>query len=138
MVTLGLPQSMQDGARTPIDQLHVVIEELEAEIKANQAIYEDLVQEIKAKLQKRIREVKEQVKIQPFADLQAAILAADQKVKDFKVKLDSADTANELLSSKVEALEAQNLQLQESQNEAQNRLGLVQAQSDAQKEQIEE
>jgi hypothetical protein len=50
MVTLGLPQSMQDGARTPIDQLHVVIEELEAEIKANQAIYEDLVQEIKAKL----------------------------------------------------------------------------------------
>ena len=63
MVTLGLPQSMQDGPKDTIDKLRVVIEKLEAESQANQAVYEDLVQETKAKLLQRIRGVKEQVKI---------------------------------------------------------------------------
>jgi len=70
-----------------------------------------MVQEMKAKLEQRIREVKDQVKIQPFADLQAASLATDQKVQALAEKLDSADAADELLSSKIKALEAQNLQL---------------------------
>jgi len=46
-----------------IDNLRREIENLEAESQANQAIYQDLVQEIKAKLEQRIREVKERVKI---------------------------------------------------------------------------
>ncbi len=50
-------------------------------------------------------------------------------------KLESADATNELLSSKVEALEAKNIQLWD---EAKNRIGLIKAQSDVQNEQIEE
>jgi hypothetical protein len=50
MITLGLPQSMQEGSKTMIDQLCIVIKKLEAESQANQAVYEDLVQEIKAKI----------------------------------------------------------------------------------------
>ncbi len=80
MVTFGMPQSIQDGTKNTIDHLRVVIENLEAESQANQAVYEDLVAEMKAKLEQRIREVKERVKISPFADLQAASLATDQKV----------------------------------------------------------
>jgi len=53
---------------------------------------------MKAKLEQRIREVKEKAKIQPFADIQAASLAADQKVLALTEKLDRADAANELLS----------------------------------------
>jgi len=46
-----------------------------------EAVYEDLVQEMKAKRDQRIREVKERVKIWPFADLQAACLATDLRVQ---------------------------------------------------------
>ena len=42
-------------------------------------------------------------------------MATDQKVQALAEKLDSADAANELLSSRVEALSAQ---LEASQNEA--------------------
>ena len=61
--------------------MRLEIEILEAESQANQDVFEDMVQEIVAKLEQRIREVKERVKIQPFADLQAASLATDQKVQ---------------------------------------------------------
>jgi len=105
MISLGMPQSVRDGFKTAVDELRFKIENLEAESRANQAVYEDLVQEMKAKLEQRIREVKQRAKIQPFADLQAT----DQKVQALADKLDSADAANKLLSSKVEALEAQNL-----------------------------
>ena len=84
MVAFGDDQSMQEGTKTTIDKLRVVLENLDAENQANQAIYEDLVQEIKAKLEQRIKEVKERVKIQPFADLQAANMATDQKVKELE------------------------------------------------------
>jgi len=99
MISLGKSQSAQANIKSAIDELRLEVENLEAENHANQAVYEDLVAEMKAKLEQRIREVKERVKIQPFADLQVASLATDQKVKA----------------------------LTESRNDAQNRLGLVQA-----------
>jgi ABC-type uncharacterized transport system ATPase subunit len=80
MISLGMPQSVRDGIKTVIDDLRLKIENLEAESQVNQSVYEDLVTEMKAKLEQRIREVKERVKISPFADLQAASLATDQKV----------------------------------------------------------
>jgi hypothetical protein len=58
-----MPQSVRDGFKTAVDELRLKIENLEAESQANQAVYEDLVQEMKAKLEQRIREVKERVKI---------------------------------------------------------------------------
>ena len=63
MKSLGLPQSAQNGFKTAVDDLRLQIETLEAESQVNQAVYEDLVQEMKAKLEQRIREVKERVKI---------------------------------------------------------------------------
>ena len=80
MISLGMPQSVRDGIKTVIDDMRLKIENLEAESQVNQSVYEDLVTEMKAKLEQRIREVKERVKISPFADLQAASLATDQKV----------------------------------------------------------
>ena len=111
MKGLGLPQSAQNGIKTVVNEMRLEIEILEAESQANQDVFEDMVQEIVAKLEQRIREVKERVKIQPFADLQAASLVTDQKVQALAEKLDSADAADKLLSSKIKALEAQNLQL---------------------------
>ncbi len=63
MISLGLPQSAQNGIKTAVDDLRLKIETLEAESQVNQAVYKDLVQEMKAKLEQRIREVKAQVKI---------------------------------------------------------------------------
>jgi len=63
MVNFGDDPSMLEGTKTTIEKLRVVIEKLEAESQANQAVYEDIVQEMKAKLEQRIREVKERVKI---------------------------------------------------------------------------
>ena len=62
-ISLDLPQSAQTVIKTAIDDSRLEIETLEAENHANQAVYEDLVQEMKAKLEQRIREVKERVKI---------------------------------------------------------------------------
>jgi hypothetical protein len=59
MIEYGKSKSMQAGARTVIDELRLDIENLEAEDQANQAVYEDMVQEMKAKLEQRIKEVKE-------------------------------------------------------------------------------
>ncbi len=63
MKSHGLPQSTQNAIKTAVDDLRLQIETLEAESQVNQAVYEDLVQEMKAKLEQRIREVKERVKI---------------------------------------------------------------------------
>ena len=63
MISLGLPESAQSGIKTAIDDSRLEIETLEAESQVNEAVYEDLVQEMKAKLEQRIREVKERVKI---------------------------------------------------------------------------
>ncbi len=63
MVTFGDDQSMQEGMKSMIDKLRVVIENLEADLNANQAVYEDFVYEMKAKLEQRIKEVKDRVKI---------------------------------------------------------------------------
>ncbi len=93
--------------KTAIDELCVKIENMEAENRDNQVVYEDLVQEFKAKLEQRIKEVKKRVKIKPFSDLQAANQATDQKVKALEEKLEGFEAANGLLSSRVEALEAQ-------------------------------
>ena len=44
-------QSVRDGMKTVIDDLRLKIESLEAESQVNQAVYEDLVAEMKAKLE---------------------------------------------------------------------------------------
>ena len=119
MIQFGKSQSMQAGVIAMIEELRLDAENLEAQTRINQSAYDDLVQEIKARLEQRIKEVKDKVQIQPFADLQAANLATDQKVKALEQKAvifekenDDAKLANEQLSSKIEALAAQNLQLE--------------------------
>ena len=57
MIKLGKPESKQAGTKSTIDELRLDIENLEAENQSNQAVYEDLVQEMKAKLEQRIKEV---------------------------------------------------------------------------------
>ena len=54
MIKYGKSESMQAGVKTVINDLHLDIEKLEAENQAIQAIYEDLVQEMKAKIEQRI------------------------------------------------------------------------------------
>jgi len=58
--------SIQAGERTVIIELSIDIKNLEAEEHTNQAVFEYMVQEIKEKLEPRIREVKEWVKICPL------------------------------------------------------------------------
>ena len=125
--TLGNFPSALAGMKTAIDELCVKIKNMEAENRDNQVVYEDLVQEFKAKLEQRIKEVKKRVKIKPFSDLQAANQATDQKVKALEEKLEGFVDANGLLSSRVEALEAQIIQIEESRNETKNQLESVQA-----------
>jgi len=51
-----------EGIKITIDKLRVAIEKLETESQANQAVKEDLVQEMKAKLEQIMKEVKDRVK----------------------------------------------------------------------------
>jgi hypothetical protein len=83
----GKYQSSQAGLMAAIDDMHLDIKNLEAQTQANQGIYDDMVQEIKAKLEQRIKEVKEGAKILGFVDLEAANLATDLKVKALEEKL---------------------------------------------------
>ena len=91
MIKSGKSQSMQAGMTTIIEELRSDIEKIEAQSQLKKAIYDDLVQEVKVKLEQRIKEVKDGLEIQPFVDLQAANLATDRKVKALEV-------ANELLN----------------------------------------
>ena len=54
MIKFGKDKDMQDGAKTMIDKLCLDIEKLEAQNKTNQAVYKNLMQEMKAKLEQRI------------------------------------------------------------------------------------
>ena len=63
MVKSGKSQSMQASTRTVIGELRNDIECLEAQTHIYQSVYDDLVQEIKAKLEQRIKEVKDGVYI---------------------------------------------------------------------------
>ncbi len=81
---------MQAGMTAMIDQLRLNIAELEAETRQNQAVHNDLVKEILAEIAQRVKEVKSGAEILPFADLEAANLATEQKVKALEEKLDSA------------------------------------------------
>jgi hypothetical protein len=76
---------MQASMTITIEELRSDIEKIEAQTRLNQAIYDDLVLEITAKLEQRLQEVKDKVQVKPFADLQAANLATDQKVKALEV-----------------------------------------------------
>jgi hypothetical protein len=109
MVKSGKNQSRQAGLMAMIDDMRLDIKQLEAQTLSNQGIYDDMAQEIKAKLEQRIKEVKEGARILVSADLQAANLASDQKFKALEVKVDDA---NEQLNRKIEALETQNQQLE--------------------------
>jgi len=80
-------------------------------------IYYELVIEFKEKLEQRLKEVKEKVKVKPFADLQAANQVTDLRMTALEEKLavmykekDDAELANDELNSKVEALSAQEQQ----------------------------
>ena len=52
-----------------IDQLHLEIQQLETETLLCQSVYDDLLQEIVAKLDQRVQEVRNGAKVLPFADL---------------------------------------------------------------------
>jgi len=54
-------QSMQAGVTAIIEELRSGIEKIEAQSQLKKAIYDDLVQEVKAKLEQRIKEVKDGV-----------------------------------------------------------------------------
>ncbi len=73
-----------------IDQLRLEIQQLEPEILLSQSVYDDLLQEMVAKLDQRVQEVRNGAKILPFADLKAANLATDLKIKALEDKLDDA------------------------------------------------
>ncbi len=67
---------MQASMLPAIDQLRLEILERETEIQHNQAVYDDLDQEMRTKLEQRIGEVNDGAQILPFADLQSANLVA--------------------------------------------------------------
>ncbi len=95
-------KSMQDSMTAAIDQLSLEIQQLEAQILHSQAVYEDLLQEMVAKLDQRVQEVRNGAKVLPFADLQAANLATDLKVKALEEKLDDALVVNEQLIKQID------------------------------------
>ena len=70
-----------------IQGLRSEIEKIEAQIQDNQAIYDDIVLEFKEKLEQRLQEVKDKVKVKPFTDLQAASQITDQRVTALEEKL---------------------------------------------------
>jgi polyhydroxyalkanoate synthesis regulator phasin len=88
IIKSGKSQAMQASMTITIEELRSDIEKIEAQTKLNLAIYDDLVLEITAKLEQRLQEVKDKVEIKPFADLQAANLVTDQKVKALEVAND--------------------------------------------------
>ena len=79
-------KGMQAQVTSFIQQLGMNIAQLEAEIQQNQQIYDNLAQEINAKLEQRIKAAQDGVQIKPY-DLQAANLATDQKIKVLEGKL---------------------------------------------------
>ena len=83
-------KSVQDSMTATIDQLRLEIQQLEAETLLSQSVYDDLLQEMVAKLDQRVQEVRNGAKVLPFADLKAANLATDLKVKTLEDKLDDA------------------------------------------------
>jgi hypothetical protein len=50
---------MQARMTTAIDEMRLGIQQLETETQQNQAVYDDLEQEMRAKLEQRISEVKD-------------------------------------------------------------------------------
>ncbi len=62
---------------TVIEELKTEIDKIEAQTQLNQAIYDDIVLEMKEKLEQRLQEVKDKVKVRPFADLQVANQVTD-------------------------------------------------------------
>ncbi len=97
---------------TAIDQLCLDILQLQAETQQIQAVYSDLVEDFEAKLEQRIKEVRDGDQIQLFADPKAANLATEHQLKALEQKLDIAQVANQQLNLKLEALKAQNQQLE--------------------------
>ncbi len=69
-----------------IEDYRMGIEKIEAQIKDNQSIYDDLVLEMKEKLEQRLQEVKNRVRVRPFTDLQAANQVTDQRVTALEEK----------------------------------------------------
>jgi chromosome segregation ATPase len=69
MLKSGKNQSRQAGVMVMIDDMRLDIQSLKAQIQANQGIYDDMAQEIRAKLEQRIKEVKEGARILVSADL---------------------------------------------------------------------
>ena len=61
LIKSGKSQSLQANAIAMIDELRLDAEKLEAQTHTNQGVYDDLVQEIEARLEQRIKEVKDKV-----------------------------------------------------------------------------
>ena len=136
-------KSIQVSMATTIDLMRLEILQIEAETQQIQAVYTDLVEDLKAKLEQRIKEVKEGDQIQPLADPKAANLATEQEVKALEQKLDIAQIANEQLNLQLEALQAQNLQLEsqcqqlrQTQIESQNQLASAKSEAQQLKQQL--
>ncbi len=91
MIKSGKSQSMQEKRKkATIEESRADIAKLEAEIQTLQVVFDDMVSEIEAKLQKRIKQVSDGDKIYPFADLEAANLASEQKSKALEARLEVA------------------------------------------------
>jgi len=63
MKSLGMSQSVQDGIKAAVDELHLKVANLEAESLAYKTVYEDTEKEVKVNLERRIQQVKDDVKI---------------------------------------------------------------------------
>jgi hypothetical protein len=59
IIKSGKSLAAQAGIKMAIDDYRLNIEQLMAETQTNQAVYQDLVQEMRAKLEQRIKEVKD-------------------------------------------------------------------------------
>ena len=94
-------KSMQDSMTAAIDQLRLEIQQLEAETLLSQSVYDDLLQEMVAKLDQRVQEVRNGAKVLPFADLKAANLATDLKVKALEDKLDEVQVATQVANEQL-------------------------------------
>lgn len=73
-----------------IDDARAGINNLEVEIRIFQGVYDDMVLEIKAKHQLRIKKVCNGDKIRPFAYLVAVTSATELKLNALEARLDVA------------------------------------------------
>ena len=99
---------MQDRMTEMIEDYRTEIDKIEVQIQENQAIYDDIVLEMKEKLEQILQAVKDKVKVRPFSDqvTDQRVTALEEKLVVMQREKDDALQANMELNSKIEFLSA--------------------------------